>query len=106
MSRGGESAPQPLLDGKCSGDDVLEGWLVIEIPAASANYDLFLVYGHGEWTDGIEDMIGLVRSALLRRPVCARRRHRLRSGCLPRGLGSPAPHAQLLWPPIAGAVAG
>lgn len=64
---GFESAPQPILEGKRLGDDVLEGWLVLELPAAFSDVDLYLVYGHAEWTDGIENM-GRDASALLRRP--------------------------------------
>ena len=62
---GFESAPQPILYGKRSGDEVLEGWLVLEVPAAAANRDLYLVYGHGEWTNGIQNMVPEL-SALLR----------------------------------------
>ena len=35
---------------------MLEGWLVLELPAAFSDVDLYLVYGHAEWTDGIENM--------------------------------------------------
>ncbi|MBA2632127.1 MAG: hypothetical protein H0U86_03880 [Chloroflexi bacterium] len=65
---GYDSAPQPLLQGKRFGDEVLEGWLVLELPAAAADFDLYLVYGHGEWTDGIENMVPDA-SALLRLPA-------------------------------------
>jgi len=54
---GYNSAPQPMLQGMRSGTDVLEGWLVLELPAAAADYDLYLAYGHGEWTDGIQNMV-------------------------------------------------
>ena len=54
---GYDSAPQPILQGRRSGDEVLEGWLVLELPAAAADYDLYLLYGHGEWTDGIQNMV-------------------------------------------------
>lgn len=64
---GYESAPQPILQGKRFGDEVLEGWLVLEVPAVAADYALHLVYGHGEWTDGIQNMIPDA-SALLREP--------------------------------------
>ena len=64
---GFESAPQPQLQGKRFGDEVLEGWLVLEIPASVADEDLYLVYGHGEWTDGIGNMVPDA-SALLREP--------------------------------------
>ena len=87
---GYESAPQPLLDGKRSGDDVLEGWLVIEIPAASADYDLHLVYGHGEWTDGIENMVP-DSSALLRRPGEPVGVSAFDPDAFPEGSGSPVP---------------
>ena len=62
---GFESAPQPLLQGKRFGEDVLEGWLVLELPANAAGWDIYLVYGHGEWTDGIENLTPDA-SALLR----------------------------------------
>ena len=54
---GYDSAPQPILQGMRSGDQILEGWLVLELPAAAADYDVYLVYGHGEWTDGIQNMV-------------------------------------------------
>jgi hypothetical protein len=61
------SAPQPLLQGKRFGNEVLEGWLVLEIPARAADTPLYLVYGHGEWTNGIDTMTpdasALLRSA-------------------------------------------
>ena len=53
---GFDSAPQPLLQGKRSGEELLEGWLVLEVPAAAAGSDLYLVYGHNEWTGGIENL--------------------------------------------------
>lgn len=59
------SAPQPILNGKRLGDEVLEGWLVLEVPAAASDFDLHLVYGHGEWTGGIQNMVPDL-SALLR----------------------------------------
>jgi len=54
---GYDAAPQPQLQGRRSGDEVLEGWLVLELPAAAADFDLYLLYGHGEWTDGIQNMV-------------------------------------------------
>ncbi len=62
---GYDSAPQPLLQGKRSGQEALEGWLVLEVTAAAADFDLHLVYGHGEWTEGIQNMVPDA-SALLR----------------------------------------
>lgn len=62
---GFESAPQPILNGKRFGNEVLEGWLVLEVPAVAADFDLHLVYGHGEWTNGIQNMVPDL-SALLR----------------------------------------
>ena len=62
---GFESAPEPMLHGMRGGDEVLEGWLVLELPAAAAEFDLYLVYGHAEWTDGIGNMAADT-SALLR----------------------------------------
>lgn len=63
---GFDSAPQPLLQGRRFGDEPLEGWLVLEVPAVAAQSDLYLVYGHGEWTNGIENFVP-DSSALLRR---------------------------------------
>jgi len=62
---GFDSAPQPLLQGTRSGDETLEGWLVLEVPAVAAGSDLYLVYGHNEWTDGVENLLRDA-SALLR----------------------------------------
>jgi hypothetical protein len=53
---GFDSAPRPLLQGKRFGEELLEGWLVLEVPAAAAGSDIYLVYGHNEWTDGIENL--------------------------------------------------
>lgn len=64
---GYESAPQPLLAGKRSGADRLEGWLVLELPADVSDWDVYLVYGHNEWTDGIGNLEPEA-SALLREP--------------------------------------
>jgi hypothetical protein len=64
---GFESAPQPLLYGMRSGDGVLEGWLVLELPDWAADESIYLVYGHGEWTEGIHNMQPDT-FALLRRP--------------------------------------
>lgn len=62
---GYESAPQPQLRGKRSGDEVLEGWFVLQLPASAADIDLYLVYGRNEWTDGVQNLIPDA-SALLR----------------------------------------
>ena len=62
---GFDAAPQPLLYGMRSGEEVLEGWLVLEIPASAADHDIHLLYGHAEWENGIQNLAPDT-SALLR----------------------------------------
>ncbi len=91
---GFDSAPEPLLAGRRAGEDVLEGWLVLELPASAAEWDVYLVYGHNEWTDGIQNLEPEA-SALLRGPGEPVGVTRFDPDAFPTPSGSPPPMPSL-----------